>query len=173
MSGFLSAGESEAPVPVLLLGVHARLGLDFQPEGYECNAGGPMSRQRNLKLKSSVLGKGQDGLRCPHVLGAALDFGPSDPVRVVEGLVKKCGFRDTEEAAFVLMPRIGPCICQESEEVEELEVRLAPPEAVLRTALILGHATRFFFDPGRPLVWTRSSLQRRLRLFSPSRFYQA
>ncbi len=173
MSGLLSVGAYKTPEPGLLHTILASPEPDSWPEGYECNAGGPMSRQRKQELKSSVLGKGLDGLRFPRVMGAALDFDSLDPLRVVERVLKKCGFQAAEEADLVLMPRVGPCICRASEQVRAIDVRSAPPETVLRTALILGHATRYFFDPGRPLVWTRTSLERRLQLFSPSRFYQA
>ena len=173
MSGLLSVDLPGTPEPGLLHAILASPVPDFRPGGYQCNAGGPMSRLRKQELKFTLLGKGHDGLRCPRVMGAALDFDSLDPLRVVERVLKKCGFQAAEEAASVLMPRMGPCICRESELVRAIDVRSAPPETVLRTALILGHATQFFFDPARPLVWTRSSLQRRLQLFSPSRFYQA
>jgi hypothetical protein len=141
--------------------------------GYGCNAGGPMSRRREQAIRASVLGTGRDGLRLPRVLGAAIDFGSSDPVPFVQRLLGRCGFENAEEACHELLPRIGPSICRESVSVKALSVRAAPPEAILRVALILGHATPFFFDPARPLIWTRSSLKRRLQLFNPRRFYEA
>jgi hypothetical protein len=148
-------------------------GLAPRPEEYRFNYGSPMTRQREQALKASVLGTRKDGLRCPRVLGVALDFGSSDPARVVERLLGKCGFESAEQAGHALLPRIGPCICRESTRVKALCAHSAPPEAVLRAALILGHATPFFFDPARPLIWTRAGLERRLQLFNGARFYEA
>jgi len=141
--------------------------------GYGCNAGGPMSRKREQNIRASVLGTGRDGLRLPRVFGAAIDFGSSDPVPFVQRLLGRCGFENAEDACHEFLPCIGPSICRESVSVKALSARSAPPEALLRAALVLGHATPFFFDPARPLIWTRSSLNRRLQLFNPRRFYEA
>ena len=45
------------------------------------------------------------------------------------------------------------------------------PEIVLRHALILGLSTAHLFDPGRPVIWTETSLTRRLELYNPLGFY--
>jgi hypothetical protein len=37
--------------------------------------------------------------------------------------------------------------------------------------MVLGLCTPFRYDPGRPLLWTRTSLTRRLELFSGQEFY--
>ena len=142
-------------------------------DGYLCNTGGPMSRTRWERLRSSVLGTRKDGIHCPRALNVGLEFGGTDPLPFMEQLLGECGFVSTEQAARKLLPDIGPCICRPSDSVKVLEVRSAPPMQVLRAALILGHATPYFFDPARPLLWTRTSLGRRLQLYRGTRFYEA
>lgn len=45
------------------------------------------------------------------------------------------------------------------------------PMDVLEQALWLGLCSPFLFDPSRPLVWTETSLRRRIALFEPAGFY--
>ena len=151
----------------------AARGWAEEPGGYRCNTGGPMSRTRREPLRASVLGTRKDGMHCPRALTVGLDFGGTDPLLFMEQLLGECGFASAEEAAGKLLPDIGPCICRPSDSVKVLEVRSAPPMEVLRGALILGHATHYFFDPARPLLWTRTSLGRRLQLYRGTRFYEA
>jgi hypothetical protein len=137
------------------------------------NSGSPRSRRREQPLRASLLGSRKQAPHCPLVLRVALDFGSSNPLRVMERVLGKCGFKSAEETGRAFMPEIGVCICRESTRLQALIAESAPPESVLRAAVILGHSTPHFFDPARPLIWTRAGLERHLELFNPARFYEA
>jgi hypothetical protein len=145
-------------------------GIDVDPE-LECNSGGPMSRSRELTLRATILGEGSDGICCPKVRQAALDFGGEDPVPYVHRLSEGLGYPSPEAAREALMHLSEPFVCFVSKRVKPLRVSRAPPEAVLETALILGLSTSSVFDPARPVIWTRTSLTRRLALYDIMGFY--
>ena len=41
----------------------------------------------------------------------------------------------------------------------------------LRNALLLGLCSAWQYDPARPVIWTRASLDRSVELYAPGRFY--
>ena len=45
------------------------------------------------------------------------------------------------------------------------------PDDALYQALVLGLCTPWRYDPGRPVLWTRTSLTRQLELFDGGGFY--
>ena len=47
---------------------------------------------------------------------------------------------------------------------------MAPDDALFQ-ALVLGLCTPWRYDPGRPVLWTRTSLTRQLELFNGQEFY--
>ena len=138
------------------------------------NIGGPMSRTRKQQVSSSLLGAGTDHhIRCPlhRSLGLQFDEGAS-AVAAMESLMRSVGLNDPAGLRdlftlpdFPLMarPATGATAC--------LCATTAEPLQVLEQALWLGLCSPYLFDPGRPVVWTESSLRRRVELFEPAGFY--
>lgn len=151
--------------------VHVETTGTSLPVPLRCNVGGPMSRRRSQRLESTILGEWHRHVRCPRVRQLALDFGRSDPLHAVEALLVECGFGDVADAEAALLPGLSPSLCRVSPGLVPLRFGVAEPRAVLRQALLLGHCTAWFFDPARPLLWTRASLTRRLELFEGKGFY--
>lgn len=139
--------------------------------GYGANSGGPRSRSRIEHLGTTVLGNDDSPIRCPRILRVALDFGFHNPLTVARGLVSACGYDDEEEARRAVALPALPCICRVNPSGVVTRIAdLAPSEALFR-ALVLGLCTQWQYDPRRPLLWTRTSLTRRLELFEGQGFY--
>jgi hypothetical protein len=141
------------------------------PPPLECNYGGPMSRSRELRLRSTILGDGVDHVSCPLVRSIALDFGGADPVAYVRGLMEALGYASPEAARGEFLPVLQRCVCCVSRKIVPDRIDTLAPEVVLERALILGLSTRSIFDPARPVIWTRASLLRRLNLYEVAGFY--
>lgn len=137
----------------------------------ECNSGAPMSRRRAFRLQTSVLGADSGPISCPKFRTVALSFGWEDPVLYMRRLLAKLGYASPEAAQEVLLPAARPCVCTASAELYRTRVRDTRPETVLEKALILGLSTTFVFDPERPVIWTRTSLTRRLAYYDFGGFY--
>ena len=135
------------------------------------NSGGPMSRTREEVIRSTVLGSEDAVIRCPRVIRLALEFDDQPPVAGIERLLAA----HFDEPAEWLRERFEipkqRLICRVDANPEPLKVAVAPPEAVLEAALILGLCTQVMYDPARPVLWTVASLTRRLELFDPEGFY--
>jgi len=133
-----------------------------------------MSRRHSERLSSSVLGERDPFLRIPLVLQVGLDFGSCTSVReIMEDLLYEVGCSEAEELRDLfdhppgrLMARPAP------EQFIPKDVHSEPAEVVLRDALILGLATASIYDTARPVLWTNTSLTRRLELYDPRNFYQ-
>ena len=138
---------------------------------WQCNSGGPRSRTRSQELKATVLGTDSGHIRCPRVVSAALVFGDVHPVVAIEQLCARLSIRGAEEARrFVEVPA-SRCIVRLNQDAPELNVSAADPYEVLRAAVILGLSTATFFDPARPVIWTGTSLLRRVELFEGGGIY--
>ena len=137
-----------------------------------CNAGGPMSRSRREVLFASVLGGGKSrAVSCPRVMPLALDFEEADPVETLYALLAARGLESPEALRAAIRLRPTPAICRPGESLRRIKVATAKPGLVLRKALMLGLCTPYLYDPSRPVIWTRTSLQRRLQLFDGEGFY--
>lgn len=142
------------------------------PPPLRANSGGPASRTRRARISSSLLGDGPGRVCCGRVCRLGLDFGPTDPVEWVTGLLRACGAAGPEalRAAFPL-PAGRLIAAPQAEPAARLDARAAPPREVLEQALLLGLCTSDLFDPARPVLWTTRSLTRALELFEPAGFY--
>ncbi len=168
------------------------------PEIY-ANMGGPMSRTRSERIKSSLLGSDDGVIRCPRRICLRLDFEgdmlwnmewPSDsveelrkkrqlhalselsPVEYLETILKDEGLRDPEELRKRYILPQGKLICGPWTNLEgSLFVYEASNYDLLEQALMLGLCTAQMFDPGRPVLWTETSLTRAVELFDPGSFY--
>jgi hypothetical protein len=133
-----------------------------------------MSRTRKQQVASSLLGTHADhSNRCPlhRTLGLCFDEAAS-AVRAVESLMHSVGLNDTAGLRklftlpdFALMARpahaaVAP-VCVGADNTMQ----------VLEQALWLGLCSPYLFDPSRPVVWTETSLRRRVELFEPAGFY--
>ena len=146
--------------------------LGRDPLGPLANAGGPMSRTRTERVRSSLLGRDAGWIRCPSVIRLGLDFGGRDPLDTLRGLLHAEGALTAED----LRPRFPlpgrALICRPLPgDAARLSLDEAEPPDVLRQALLLGLCTAHRFDPERPVLWTRASVTRALELFDPEGFY--
>jgi hypothetical protein len=131
-----------------------------------------MSRTRTERIQCSLLGQDADWIRCPRVIRLGLDFGDRDPLDTLRGLLGAEGALTPED----LRPRFPlpgrALICRPlASDAARLCVHDTDPPEVLRQALLLGLCTAHRFDPGRPVLWTRTSVTRALELFDPEGFY--
>jgi hypothetical protein len=135
-----------------------------------CNSGGPRSRTRTERLAATLLDD-EGPIHCPRVLRVGLDFGPATPLRCVEGWLLEAGFGSETEAraAIVLPPR--PCICQVDRQPQPHDAASLTPVEGLFLALVLGLCTGTVYDPSRPVLWTTTSLTRKLLLYDGRGFY--
>ncbi|MBM4220580.1 MAG: hypothetical protein FJ170_01385 [Gammaproteobacteria bacterium] len=153
-------------------GVHvARERGEFIPAHF--NSGGPCSRRRTEQLSATVLGKDDGAIRCPRVVHLGLDFCGRDPLIWAEKLLRQCGFETPDAARLVIPLPTIPCICRPdvSHAPERVDRLFAKKHELLRHALMLGLCTAWCYDPARPVLWTRTSLSRRLELFDGEGFY--
>jgi hypothetical protein len=141
------------------------------PDGHRANAGGPSSRARSERIRSTLLGLTKGPIRCPLNLNLALDFARRDPVATAYRLLAQAGFHNPDDLRTPFGETLWPMVCRPNPELQPLEVATADPLAVLRLAFMLGLCTSVRFDPERPVLWTRASLTRRLELYEMKEFY--
>ncbi len=136
-------------------------------------SGAPQSRERTETIRSSILGKIGGFVRCPRVIRLGLRFEKGDdPVTVITNMLAEEGYLglDALRGAFKL-PETR-LICRPLSPVSgRLCVRTASRRRVLKQALMLGLCTNQIFDPGRPVLWTATSLTRTVELFDQRGFY--
>ena len=133
--------------------------------------GGPASRSRTERITTTLLGQDDGNIRCPRVIRVGFDLKPGeDPLAVVQDLLEQEGYSRAEELrdSFEIPDRAYIC-CPSKHPGLSLQAR---PALVLQQALILGLCTVQYFDPLRPVIWTRSSLSRVVDLFDIQGFYQ-
>jgi hypothetical protein len=135
------------------------------------NSGGPRSRSRTERLAATVLGRDDGAIRCPRVLRIGLDFGERSPLTWVRDLLTTCGFSDEHEARSVIVLPPEPYLCRPDPTPRPTPIEALHKDAALYQALVLGLCTPWRYDPGRPVLWTRSSLTRQLELFDGGGFY--
>jgi len=134
------------------------------------NSGGPMSRTRTERISVSVLGNDMGAVRCPRVLRVGIDFGRRNPLECVRRVMRQCGFADAEDARACVALPLEACICTAS-ATAPVPFDTLSSEDFLFQALVLGLCTAWAYDPARPVLWTHTSLTRRLELFDGRGFY--
>ncbi len=123
-------------------------------------------------IQTSLLGRDDGIVRCRRVIRLGLDFGDGAPVDALYAMLEKRGFSKPEHLREVFGVPGKPLICGPlPSEVPRIVVRHAKPDDVLYQALLLGLTTAYMFDPGRPVIWTTSSVTRGVELFDPEGFY--
>ena len=142
-----------------------------RPVRWDANTGGPMSRTRAERITATVLGLDKGPIHCPRQLSLALDFGTNDPVTTMTQILKRAGFNSAERLRARFSAGLLPMVAFANPAIPPLPVVGADPLDVLHQAFLLGLCTAVQFDPGRPVMWTRASLTRRLDLFETTEFY--
>jgi len=150
------------PLPDIMDGVTRRY----------ANTGGPMSRTRKERIRSSLLGSDDGVIRCPSRIRLGLRFSDTHPVSCLEAMLRDEGFRDPEELRDKYeLPEVKLVCLPCANGRHRLSVFRSSPREVLGQALMLGLCTAQLFDPARPVLWTEASLTRSLELFDPRGFY--
>jgi hypothetical protein len=165
------------------------------------NSGGPMSRTRKERIRSSLLGSDDGVIRCPRRISLCLRFDREiefdreidlgmlrdavaagvqyqkmqpdpGPVEYLFALLKGEGLNDPEELRERYILPPGKMICGPWTNTQDpLFVYDASSYDVLEQALMLGLCTAHIYDPTRPVLWTQTSLTRAVELFDPGGFY--
>lgn len=144
----------------------------WEAPSYIANSGGPMSRTRKERIRSTLLGNDDGPVRCPRIVRVGLAFRDGDPVEVLTGILNEEGYGSPEDLrgelsipGQALIAR--PC----SAPMGLVDARDGARRDILWNALVLGLCTAQLYDPARPVLWTQSSLTRCLELFDPAGFY--
>ncbi len=137
------------------------------------NTGGPMSRTRKQNVSSTLLGREQGAVSCPRSRSLGLQFEEgSSALEVMDSLLRSIGMDAPQGLRELFMLPEKPLMAR---PLTDNPIRLCTvtgePLQVLEQALWLGLSSAFLFDPGRPLIWTETSLRRNLELFEPDGFY--
>jgi hypothetical protein len=143
------------------------------PPVLHANSGGPMSRARTEHVRTTLLGRDDNVIRCPRVIRLGLRFGSSiDPVAQIETLLLMERIDGPEDLRQRFRIPPGRLICRPF-AAKERRTSVADPDRrrVLKQALMLGLCTAHVYDPARPVLWTATSLTRGLVLFEPEGFY--
>ncbi len=146
-----------------------------------CNTGGPMSRTRTERLVASLLGQDDGPIRCPRVLKVGLDYETDDleflqigPLMVIEAVAEIEGIRRPDDCKVRYADRLpkSPMLAYPVSTGTEFTSAYSDAYGdVLFMATLLGLCTATYYDPDRPVVWTSTSLNRRLELFRTEGFY--
>jgi hypothetical protein len=143
------------------------------PPPLRANSGGPMSRTRTQRVRTTLLGRDDNVIRCPRVIRLGLRFESGiDPVTQLETLLLMERIESPEglRQRFRIPP--GRLICRPLNETERrISVADGNRRRVLEQALMLGLCTAHVYDPARPVLWTAASLSRGLDLFESQGFY--
>ena len=133
--------------------------------------GRPRARQREERIRSTLLGRDDGPIRCPRMLRIGFDLtAGQDPLEVLEGMLADAGCSTPEELRRVVPLPDRPYICRPDPGAPPCTLG-SPRAEVLRHGLMLGLCTAQLYDPSRPVIWTRGSLSRVLELFDPKGFY--
>jgi len=143
------------------------------PPILRANMGGPMSRTRTEQVRTTLLGRDDNVIRCPRVIRLGLRYESDiDPVAQLETLMMMERIDGPEDLRRRFRIPPGRLICRPfagNEHRTSVEDPNRP--RVLKQALMLGLCTAHLYDPARPVLWTTASLSRGLVLFGPEGFY--
>jgi hypothetical protein len=148
----------------------------YQSEGYinyrRANSGGPRSRTRNERIRTTLLGTDDGAIRCPRIVRVGIHFPGVDPVEVLTEILNEEGYGSAEDLRGELAIPDHPLIARPwAESAGAVDPHHDERRNVLWNALVLGLCTAQLYDPRRPVLWTQAALRRRLELFDPTGFY--
>jgi hypothetical protein len=134
-----------------------------------------MTRRQEEHISGTLYGElgghddGSAKLACSVAIG--IGYGPGDdPIAIARERLQSAGYSSPEELKQSLAIPLSPMVCSAAEIPPEFQVS-PKGEDFLLTALILGLCTATNYDPARPVIWTRTSLSRQLKLFTLGGFY--
>jgi len=149
---------------------------EFYPDPRKrwCNFGAPRNRTRTSRIQTTLFGDTEKKIswQWHERVGLIFEEGHS-PLEYIENLLTESGFRSPDELrrAFEIPSNFLACRMLRNKETGFVKANSAPAEVVLRQALILGYCGPDFYDPTRPVIWTRSRLVRKLELYETGDFY--
>ena len=147
----------------------------IMPDPWLMNMGSPMTRRHEEQISGSLFGKpgGHDdgGARLACSMTIGLRFEPNDnPLEIVRAHMKSEGYSSQEELKLKFSIPAISMLCVVAALPEKIQVTPKHKNFLLN-ALILGLCTATHYDPTRPVIWTRTSLTRQLKLFTLGGFY--
>lgn len=166
----IAAEPTRAAAITSWCGTHHECGRDVRSPLY-ANYGGPMSRTRTERVRSTLLGENDEFIRCPTRLRLALDFCGRDPWTCMNRLLRDSGLENPEELRGLYPDPPPPMLCVVNPKVVPLRIIDGRDPEILAQAFLLGLCTAVFYDPARPVIWTHASLTRRVELFDTGGFY--
>jgi len=130
-------------------------------------------------LNESLVERAGSPCRLERIATAALEFDyglrdaeQGDVVKVLVKFLAEHGIHSPEQArARVDVPRASCPIVLDYRVPHTNVTPLSDPTDILRAAVLLGLSTSSRYDPSRPVVWTKRSLERRIVLLDTSLFY--
>lgn len=136
------------------------------------NSGGPASRRRTEHVLASLLRDESAPLQLPRVIRAGLQFGQREPLDTVLEALARTGLDDAELLRERYAAPAAPLLVRVVPNARwGVQVARASDDSVLEQALLLGLCTAYQYDPARPVLWTRTSLTRRVELYEHAGFY--
>lgn len=133
----------------------------------------PSAFSRRQRLSHTLLGGGAEEGRCAQVVSASLAVAKdADPLFLVAAAMQFEGFTEPEEVKAALAIPQKPLICRAGPSGADAATATLAPLDLLRAALLLGLSNDHFYDPARPIIWTRKRLARSIELFDPEGFYR-
>ena len=128
-------------------------------------------KARTQRVTETLLGREDGDIRCPMIIRLGFALKPDeDPLELLRRLLAEEGYRDPEDLRDALEIPDRPYICRFNTGAAPSALD-APAAEVLWQGVMLGLCTAQFYDPRRPVIWTRTSLGRVLDLFDPEGFY--
>jgi hypothetical protein len=148
----------------------------YAPSGpLGCNTGGPMSRNRTERIRSTLLG---DRTRHGYWSSVEVVVLPRPEGLTLRdwcfGLLEEAGFASAEEARrHIDVPRSVMAVARGDTMLSKFRASNISndPQACLRAAVILGSCSETFYDPDRSIIWTDRVLGRQVTLNSVGDFY--
>ena len=139
------------------------------------NMGSPMTRRHEEHISGTLYGApggnddGSAKLACSLSIG--LRFEPDDdPLEILRERMKSEGLFSQEELKQIFSIPTISMLCVVTELPKKIQTTPKQKNFLLN-ALILGLCTATHYDPTRPVIWTRTSLTRQLKLFTLGGFY--
>ena len=155
----------------------AMTGMKSVIDPWLMNMGSPMTRRHEENISGTLYGEpgGNNGgsakLSCSLSIG--LRFAPGDdPLEVLREHMKSAGLFSQEELKQVFSIPTNSMLCVVTELPRQIQIT-PRQKNFLWSALILGLCTATHYDPTRPVIWTRTSLNRHLKLFTLGGFYES
>lgn len=130
-----------------------------------------------FRIASNIFENKDEIVLMKPVLSVGLNFAKGlNPFDTINEIMHKNGFKDPEElkTKFSYPKKRFICLSLDIQEFQNpiLVDKDSDNEEILQAALILGLSSLYYYDPSRPVIWTKASLQRGITLYDPAEFYR-